>query len=195
MVAPIREIRNIFTSSTNTIPTQDSILPNMYQANNTGMDILKELSPDNYDEMRGRMLSCISNIFRDISMSSTISSKTYHERMAWKNAMVVDNEDNNKDVSPELFYETSQEKVICLSTAAEKQANTLPTGGNLTYNSNSQHVPEKHPISILTSEPTAQNNESTFINILLPYNPNTSTNPKTWGGSFHPIHSMVWSNT
>ena len=151
MVAPIREIRNIFTSSsTNTIPTQDSILPTMYQANNTGMDILKELSPDNYDKMRGRMLSCISNIFRDISMSSTISSKTYHERMAWKNAMVVNNEHNNKDVSPKLFHETSQEKVIYLSAAAEKQANTLPIGGNLIYNSNSQHVPEKHPISIPT---------------------------------------------
>ena len=58
IVAPVREIRNIFTSSsTNMIPTQDSVLPTVYQANNIGMDILKEQSPDNYDEIRERMLS------------------------------------------------------------------------------------------------------------------------------------------
>ena len=150
MVAPVREIRNIFTSSTNTIPTQDSVLPTVYQANNTGMDILKGQSPDNYDEVRGRTLSRTSNISRDTSMSSTISSEAYHERIAWNNAMVVNDDDNNKDVSPELSYETSQEKAICLSAVAEKQANMLPTGGNLTHDSNSQCVPEKHPTSIPT---------------------------------------------
>jgi len=121
MVVPIREIRNILTSSsTNTIPTQDSILPTVYQANNIGIDILKGQSPDNYNEVRGRTLSRILNIFRDTSMSSIISSKAYHERIAWNNAMVVDDEDNNKDISPELSYETSQEKAIHLSAAAEK---------------------------------------------------------------------------
>ena len=185
MVAPIREIRNIFTSSsTNMIPTQDSILPTVYQANNTGMDILKGQSPNNYDEMRGRMFSCIS---RDTSMSFMISSEAYHERMVWNNAIVVDNENNNKDISPELSYEISQEKAIHLSAAAEKQANMLPIEGNLTRDSNSQHVPKKHSISISTQEPTAQNDESTFINILLPYDPNVPMDPKIWGGSFHPI--------
>ena len=39
MVVPIREIRNKFTSSsTNTIPTQNSILPTVYQDSNTVMD-------------------------------------------------------------------------------------------------------------------------------------------------------------
>ena len=32
-----------------------------------------------------------------------------------------------------------------------------------------------------------QNNESTFINIPLPYDPNVPTDPEIWGGSFHPI--------
>ena len=81
-------------------------------------------------------------------MSSTISSKAYHERMARINAMVVNNDDNNKDVFPELSYETSQEKAIHLSVVAEKQANMLPTGGNLTHNSNSQCVLKKHPTLI-----------------------------------------------
>jgi len=138
MVVPVRKIRKIFTSSsTNMILTQDFSLPTVYQANNTGMDILKGQSPDNYDEVRGRTLLCISNISRNTSMSSMISSKAYHEKIAWKNAMVVDDEDNNKDISPELFYETSQEKAIHLSVMAEKQTNTLPTGGNLIYDNNS----------------------------------------------------------
>ena len=126
-------------------------------------------------------------------MSSTISSKAYHERMAWKNAVVVDDENNNKNISPKLSYETSQENVICLSVAAEKQANTLPTGGNLTHDSNSQCVSKKHPISVSIQELTAQNNESAFINILLLYNSNVPTNPETWGGSFHPIslHGLI----
>jgi len=143
--------------------------------------------------MRGRMLSHISNISSNTSMSSTISSKAYHERMAWKNAIVVNDENNNKNISLELSYETSQENVICLSIAAEKQANTLSTGGNLTYDSNFQCVPKKHPISVPIQGPTAQNDESAFINILLPYDSNVPTNPKTWGGSFHPIslHSLI----
>jgi len=157
------------------------------------MDILKGQSPDNNNEVRGRTLSYISNISRDISMSSTISSKAYHERIAWKNAMDVNDENNNKDVSPELSYETSQEKAICLSAAAKKQANMLPTGGNLTHNSNSQHVLEKHPISIPTQGPIVQNDKSAFINIPLPYNPNAPMDPEIWGGSFHPIslHGLI----
>jgi len=64
--------------------------------------------------------------------------------------MVVDDNDSNKDISPELSYGTSQEKAICLSMAAEKQANMLPMRGNLTHDSSSQHVPKKHPISTPT---------------------------------------------
>jgi len=65
--------------------------------------------------------------------------------MAQNNAMVVNDNDSSKDVSPELFYEISQVKAICLSMAAEKQANTLSIRGNLTHDSSPQHVPEKHP--------------------------------------------------
>ena len=40
---------------------------------------------------------------------------------------------------------------------------------------------------------TAQNEKSIFINILLSYNPNISTNPEIWGGNFHPIflHNLI----
>jgi len=90
MIAPVREIRNIFTSSTNTNPTQNYCLPTMYQDNNTGMDILKEKSPNNYNEVRDRLVSCNPSISRDTSISSTKSSITYHERMEQNNSMDVD---------------------------------------------------------------------------------------------------------
>jgi len=101
------------------------------------MDILKGRAPDNYNEMRGRTLLQKSNIFRNTSISFTISAKLYHKRMTWNNDMDVDDNDNNKDTSSELFYETSQEKVIHLSMAAEKQADTLSLKDNLTNDSSS----------------------------------------------------------
>ena len=40
---------------------------------------------------------------------------------------------------------------------------------------------------------TTQNEESTFINIPLPYNPNTSADPEIWDGNFHLIslHDLI----
>ena len=151
------------------------------------MDILKGWAPDNYDEMRGRTLLQKSNIFRNTSISSMISAKPYHERMTWNNDMDVDDDDNNKDTSPELSYKTSQEKVIRLSMAAEKQADTLSLKDNLTNDSSSQCVSDKYPTSTLTRGSPAQNNKSAFINILLPYDPNVPIDPEIWGGNFHPI--------
>ena len=114
IVASVRDIRNIITSSsTNTTPTQNSILPTVYQVNNTGMDILKGWASDNCNKMRERMFSQSSNVSRDTSMSSTKSSVVYHKRMEKNNDM-----DINKDVSPGLSYETSQEQTIHLSTTA-----------------------------------------------------------------------------
>ena len=194
MVAPIGESVNIsfFNSSSNTIPPRNTILPTVDQVNNTGMDILKGQAPDNYNEVRGRMLSLKSNISRDTSMSSVISAKPYHKRMTQNNDMDINN-NNNKDTSPELSYETSQEKVNCLSIVAEKQADILPLKGNLTNDSSSQCIPDNHPISIPTQGSPAQNDESAFINILLPYDPNAPMDSEIWGSNFHPIslHSLI----
>ena len=101
------------------------------------MDILKGQAPDNYNEVRGRMLSLKSNISRDTSMSSVISAKPYHKRMTQNNDMDINN-NNNKDTSPELSYETSQEKVNHLSMVAKKQADMLPLKGNFTNDSSSR---------------------------------------------------------
>ena len=107
--------------------------------------------------------------------------------MTWNNDMDINNNNNNKDTFPKLSYETSQEKVICLSTAAEKQADILSLKDNLTNNSSSQCVPDKHSISTPTQGSPAQNVKSIFINILLLYNPDVLMNPEIWGSNFHPI--------
>jgi len=126
-------------------------------------------------------------------MFSTISVEPYHERMTQNNDMDVNNNGSKKDTSPELFYETPQEKVICLSTVAEKQADTLPLKGNLTNDSSSQYGLDKHPTSTPTQGSPMQNNESTFINILLPYDSNVPTDSEIWSGNFHHIslHSSI----
>jgi len=157
------------------------------------MDILKERAPDNYDKVRGRSFSQKSNISRDTSIFSMISTKPYHERITQNNNMDIDSDDNNKDTSLELSYKTSQEKVIRLSMAAEKQTDTLSLKGNLTNDSSSQHVPDKHPTSTSTQGSPTQNNKSVFINILLLYNPNAPMDPEIWDGNFHLIslHSSI----
>ena len=40
---------------------------------------------------------------------------------------------------------------------------------------------------------TTQNKESTFINIPLPYNPNTFADPEIWDGNFHlvSLHDLI----
>ena len=88
------------------------------------MDILKEQSSNNYNEVRDRLLLCNSSISKNTSISSAKSSKVYYERIEWNNAIVVDEDNNNSNVSPELSYKTSQEKALYLSTVAENQLNT-----------------------------------------------------------------------
>jgi len=108
MVASIREIRNKFTStSTTMIPTQNFILPTVYQDNNIGMDIPKEQSPDNYDDVRGRLLSFNPNISRNTSMFSMKSSVAYHKRIEQNNSMVINKDITNNDISFELLYKTT----------------------------------------------------------------------------------------
>ena len=186
MVAPVRELRNIFTSSfTNTSSTRNYRLPTVYQANDTGMDILKGRSPDNFDEVRGRTNSHNSSSSRDTSMSSTKSSVAYHERMEQNNGMDVD--DPPKDSSPELSYETTQEKVTRLGMATENQMNMRPTQVNLAPNSCPQCGSGNHPNMTPPHGSTAQDKESAFINVPLPYDPNAPMDPEIWNGGFHPI--------
>ena len=56
IVAPNRELVNkpFFNSPTGSFSASTNNLPTVNFFSNTGMDIWKEKSPDNYDEMRDR---------------------------------------------------------------------------------------------------------------------------------------------
>jgi len=84
------------------------------------MDLPSGPYPDNYDKVRGRNSFTNKNTSRDSSMSSSMFSVTYHERMAINNGMDV-NEVMN-DNSSALSYEDEQEKALQVSKAAEQQS-------------------------------------------------------------------------
>jgi len=105
--------------------------------------------------------------------------------MEQNNGMGVD--DSPKDSSLELSYEMTQEKVTHLGMVTENQMNMRPTQVNLTPNSCPQRGSGNHSNMTPPHGSTVQNEESTFTNVLLPYDPNVPTDPKSWNGRFHPI--------
>jgi len=121
------------------------------------------LVPDS--EIRGRNISPSVNLSRESSLASSSCSTPYHDRI-----------DTDADFPPsrevsnlKLSYETEQEKAQQVGMAAHQQDNTRPL-----------HVHNE-------ATPTHSQHEERVINIQLPYNPQASTEPELWSGSFHPI--------
>jgi len=76
---------------------------------------------------------------------------------------------NMENKSPELSYETEQEKALRIGKAANTLNNTRPPDiSNEAIPPNSLH-------------------EDDIINVQLPYDPQAPTEPELWSGSFHPI--------
>ena len=147
-------------------------LPTVFSSNHTGMDqFFTGPSPDNYNEVRGRTISPSIHVSRDLLVSSTKSSAAYHERIKHNNATIEDI--NIDDVSPRLLYETTQEKAIWVSKAADTNNNVVTTI--------QQYVPHEHPNTTLA------HSDDAVINISLLYDSNALTEPDLWDGSFHPI--------
>ena len=160
--------------------------------NNTGIDLFVGPYPDNYDEVRDRSLSTNEYISKDSSISSMKSSVTYHDKMEYNNAMVINKE--MVDISPVLSYETNQEKALHVSKVAKQQDNTRSKHNNLkASNSNPQCVLNKEQYSISTYSLTMQFEDNNVINIQLPYNSQVPTEPELWSSNFHPIslHSFI----
>jgi len=101
-------------------------------------------------------------------MVSSGRSTPYHERMNINmNIDPVSNKSINEQ--PVLSYETEQERAIRVSMAANQQTPT-----------------RLHNIDNEVT-PTHAQHKDDMINIQLPYDPNTLTEPQLWSGSFHPI--------
>ena len=92
-----------------------------------GMDIQVGLAPNNFNKVRGKTLSSNRNISRNISISSTKPSVIYHKKMTINN---IFNNDDLVDASPELSYETEQEKALHVSKIADQQDPIRPIGSN-----------------------------------------------------------------
>ena len=173
-------------SSTITSHSQAFTLPTVFPSSNTGIDFLAGSFSNNYDEMRDRSLSTNINISRNLSISFTKSSVVYYDRIESNNAMVIN--DKMVDTSPSLSYETDKEKALCVSKAAEQQANMRPKCNNLmASNSNPQYVLNKKQQPTTTHGSTTQTKDNNVINIQLPYNPQAPTELDLWSGNFHPI--------
>ena len=136
----------------------------------TEIDILSEIIPDNYNKMRNKTSLPKAQVFRDSSMSFTKFSVVYYERIKYNNT-INKNIDMDED-SPILFYETSQEKVIQVSKAADPNNNILNKHVNINWpTTNIQYAPTEHP-NLVSSY-----GNNAIINIQLPYDPNIPTEP------------------
>ena len=166
MVAPIGKSANKFNSTTD--PLYNNHFPTMPSEMSIGMDNQNGQVHFNNIEVRGRNITSSNNSSREHSMVSSGRSTPYCERMD----MDLDEAPATGTLnsgSPELSYETEQDKAIRLSKAADLETNTRSTAG----------CNEATPINTI--------HEDDVINIQLPYDPQAPTEPELWSGSFHPV--------
>ena len=96
----------------------------MNVSNNTEINHSTGTNPVNNINARGRSPQDYKNLSRDSSMSSTVSSTIYHERMEMNNGMDIDS-DQPIDFSA-LSYEDEREKESRLRKEAETTTNLRP---------------------------------------------------------------------
>jgi len=129
MVAPVRDLGNkFFFSSANTHSQQafDSTLPTVSSLNHTEMDSSTEQLPVFNFEVRGRTPTSAINLSRESLVASSGRKTPYHGRMDDN----MDCDSTIGDSTPELSYETEQEKVLYVSKAADQQEPMRSMGGN-----------------------------------------------------------------
>jgi len=102
MAASNRELANkpFFNSPTGSFSASTNNLPTVNLFSNTGMDIQKEKSSDNYDEVRDRSHSQSVNSLRVSSISSTILKEPYYKRMEDENGMDINDIKNTPPSCP-----------------------------------------------------------------------------------------------
>jgi len=179
MVAPIGNIANKFffsatLSSSTTSLYPKAVLPTVNDIPNTGMDKSTGTNPVNNFEPRSRTTSIERNISRDNSMSSICSSVTYHERVTMNNGMNIDT-DPPTDF-PALSYEKEQERELHLRKATETTTNMRPQDGTNEASSCQVNHGDCMPNDRTRSQ-THGDDDNNVINIQLPYDPNTPTEP------------------
>ena len=90
--------------------------------------------------------------------------------------------------SPTLSYEMEQEKLLCFRKATEILNNMrLQNGNNEASPIQLECAGHTIPNKLKSCATATSENDDNVINIQLPYNPNTSTEPELWSDNFHPI--------
>ena len=127
MVAPIGNLANkFFFSSTNNKSSNmalniKSSKPTMSSTKDIGMDIPTEQVSSNESKVRGRKSVSPINLSRESLLASSGRSMPYHDRMN------IDTDLSGMELTPELSYETEQEKAIRVSMTANQQDSTRPS--------------------------------------------------------------------
>ena len=123
------------------------------------MDFQQGHVPANNTEVRERNLSSSNISSREPSMVSSGRSTPYHDRMDIEEDNVPPTH-HNANQSPELSYETTQERTLRLGKATNLLDNTrIPATNNEATPAHAVH-------------------EEDIINIQLPYDPNAPTDPE-----------------
>ena len=110
-------------NSSTMLKSQTPALPTVSSLNCTGMDISTGQVPVNNCEVRGRTPITALNFSRESSITSSGRAMPYCDRMDNR----MDCKSTSGDMSPELFYETEQEKTLHTSKAADQQVPMRPT--------------------------------------------------------------------
>ena len=143
MVVPIGETANKFNfptffSTTIQSNNQQTFLPSVNAFSNTEMDHFTGTNPVINNDVRDRSPQIHKNRSRDSSMSSTVSSTIYYERIKLNNSMDIDS--NPPVETPTLSYKDEGDKEIYLRKVAETTNNTrLQSENNKASTTRSNH--------------------------------------------------------
>jgi len=168
MVAPIGKSANKLSFSLSNFSKLNNPLPAMPSESSIGMVNQTGHVLSNNNEVRDRNVTSSNHSSRESSMVSSGRSTPYCDRID----MDLDEDPIAGAVnigSPELSYETEQDKALRLGKVTDLENNMRPTGVNN------------------EATPMNGNHEDDIINVQLPYDSQAPTEPELWSGSFHPV--------
>ena len=128
MVVPIGNIANKFFVSSSFSPSTTSTsndkpsLPTVSSINNIGIDKSSGQAPACNFKVRGKKPTSTTNFSRESLIASSGRSTPYHKRMD----LNIDSDATMEELTPELSYETEQEKALQVSMAADQQETMRP---------------------------------------------------------------------
>ena len=158
MVVSNRDIGNTFSS---TLAISYTIMQMTSLPANVAIDI-DDIAVDNYDNIRERTLFSSKVNLRSTSMSSSVSSEAYYNKIEYLNDL-PDEEFREHVDSSQLSYNDHNEEESWVSMIAN-------------YNDKMRQQCTVEKISVLKSAPTQYIDNN--INIQLPYDPNKLIEPE-----------------